>query len=146
MVTITKQLGVAMSQQVERVNNNPDVLRDLLQEARDTIANLRQLLHQKDARIADLSAQIRLAQITAPRMTDEPVTDVVTGMQTYNGRPVITPAEAAQRTWLSRSTVNRYINSGHWEAVQIKGSNRWVIYADQPLGKKATKKSRQNTK
>lgn len=143
MVTITKQLGRVMAAQVDRANADPDKLQEHLQEARATIARLQQLLHQKDATIADLYAQMSMNQITAP---DEPRTDAITGMQTYNGRPVITPAEAAQRTWLSRSTVNRYINNGHWEAVQLKNSNRWMVYADQPLGKKPTKKSRKTTK
>lgn len=61
--------------------------------------------------------------------------------QMYNNRPVLTATEAAQRASVSIATVNRYCQSGHWQAVQYDNLH-WFIYADQSL----TKKTRRNKK
>lgn len=58
--------------------------------------------------------------------------------QMYNNRPVISAAEAAQRADVSIATVNRYCQSGHWQAAQPDGLH-WVVYSDQSLSKKSRK-------
>lgn len=51
------------------------------------------------------------------------------------GRPTYTAAEAAKAAGVSVSTVSRYCTSGHWQAKQ-QANGHWLIYSDQPLGKK----------
>lgn len=111
-MVFTKQMGSAMAAAVTRANNDPDYLRQ---------------------RIADQDAEIeRLKQIIRdlkPQRIEQPKDD----RQFYNGRPVITPTEAAQQCRVSKSTVSRYLESGHWEGVQIGSSNRWLVYTDRGL-------------
>lgn len=129
MVTITRPVARAMSAQLNRVNNDPDTLRERIGELEDQIALLREMNKQKDRRIFDLEDQLTAAESGA-RL------DVSSAPQTYQGRPVLTPTQAAARAWISRSSVNRYLTSGYWAGVQLPGSNRWLVYADQPLSKK----------
>lgn len=66
---------------------------------------------------------------------------------TYNNRPVISPAEAASRLNVHPSTIYRYCENGHWQAVHLE-NNRWLIYDDQPLTPRprGRKKGQKNAK
>lgn len=118
MVAMNPRIGRAMSEQLERVNHTPERLQE----------RIRELEKQNDL----LRARLRLYEQRDGSTVDAP--------QMFNGRPVITPNDAASRTWTSRSTVNRYLTSGYWQGVQVSGSNRWWVYADQPLTKKQGRK------
>lgn len=126
---ITRQIGRAMSTQLHRVNNDPETLRERIAELTDQVELLREMNKTKDRRIFDLEDQLAAAESGTHL-------DVSSAPQTYQGRPVLTPNQAASRAWVSRATVNRYLTGGYWQGVQLPGSNRWLVYADQPLTKK----------
>lgn len=126
---ISRDIGRAMSTQLERVNHTPERLLERIAQLEDQLDLLRGMLRVKESENTDLRA------VLESRGSDRPAAP-----QLFNGRPVITPNEAAARTWTSRSTVNRYLTSGYWQGIQVPGSNRWWVYADQPLVKKHGRK------
>lgn len=115
---ITPSMGRAMAAQLDRVNelDNPVVVR------------LR-------AELADARAEIKHLRERLAAFEDSGAT-AAGGPLTVHGRPAITVAAAARITGLSIATICRYCADGHWQAVQPAGTNRWLIYADQPLSKK----------
>jgi hypothetical protein len=103
--------------QLDRVNSQPSALQDY----RDRIAELEHLLAVERARSAKFAALLNER------------TPSHTGPMQFNGRPVLTPAQVARQQRCSVSTVIRYVQQGRWEADTVPGSNRWLIYADQPF-------------
>lgn len=62
--------------------------------------------------------------------------------QMYNGVPVITPKDVAQRTGKDQSTIIRWCQRGHLKAWQPGTSNRWLIASDQSFSPPRKGKSR----
>jgi hypothetical protein len=119
---LNKAVTGAMSRQLERVNGKGQGMHE---NAR--VAQLQSLLQSRDEQLS--AAFEEIDRLIADRA------DCFKGLR-WNGRPVISPEEATVRVGLSIATVNRYCNSGHWAAIQQSGSNRWLIFADQPLNPK----------
>lgn len=109
----TKEMGRAMSLMVERHNTDPEHLQRRIAELEAENDRLRKLLRESKNQISE-----------SPYTGDK---------QLYDGRPVITPSEASRMTRVSKSTVCRYIQSGHWDGVQLPGTNRWLVFTDRGL-------------
>lgn len=110
-----------MATAVERHNNNPDYLRQRIADLEAENERLRSLLREQ-----------KVQRIEQPKAEN----------QMYNGRPVITPTEAARQYRISKSTVSRYLESGHWEGIQLPGTNRWLVFTDKGLPIKTRGKKR----
>lgn len=119
MAYFTEDMGRALATQVRRVNNDPERLRE---------------------RIAELEAQVerQRAIIASYRREREPEAPPVGSM--YNGRPIITALEAAQWKGVSKATVCRYLQTGHWQGVRVDNTGRWAVFTDQPLPVKSRRK------
>ncbi len=130
----TAKVAHAMALQVDRVNARrmalpeSDMLEKMI-DLEDEVARLRK-------RIAELELLLEAY-------------DVTTGTQdaqrgpSYDQRPTITAVEAAQRAGVSLATVTRYVKGGWWDGIPPRrGHNRLLVYSDQPLTSKATKKRR----
>jgi excisionase family DNA binding protein len=126
-----RAIGRARVSQIDRVNSTDD---SRVQELRSQIADLQRLLDSEREQNRRLQAQ--LDGITGPSRGG----NSRSATMLHNGRPVITPMQAAAQLGVSLSTVIRYLNEGRWEAAQIAGSNRWLVYADQTLARKDRKK------
>lgn len=127
---MTKQIGKAMLAQVERVNDSPERLREIIAEQSDEIERLKAAL----AAAHDIIDQVAPDAIRRPKAAGVSQTRASLEAATLNGRPVISVAEAGKRARVNYFTAVRYLQSGWWRGELI--SNRWMVYADQPLTKK----------
>lgn len=133
MTALPSPVTRAMAMQLDRVNSarKPHSLGE---------ADLLDQLAERDAEIARL--QKRLGEMELLLAAYE----VTTGVEpprgpSYGQRPTITAVEAAQRAGVSLASVTRYVQSGHWEGIPPRrGHNRLLVYSDQPLTSKATRK------
>lgn len=112
-MVMSKQIGKAMVASVTRANNDPDYLHRRVAELEAENERLRQIIRES-----------KVQRIDVPYSGDK---------QLYDGRPVITPSQAAQQCRVSKSTVSRYLESGHWEGTQVAGTNRWWVFTDKGL-------------
>ena len=57
---------------------------------------------------------------------------------TFNGRAVVSVADAASARGVSVATVYRYLETDHWQGASkwIDKKRRWWVYADQPFTRK----------
>ncbi len=127
---ITKQIGEAMLAQVERVNDSPDRLREVIAEQADQIERLKAAL----AAAHDILDQVAPDAIRRPKAAGPSSLSNSLEATTHNGKPVISVAESARRARVNYFTAVRYLQSGWWRGELV--SNRWMVYADQPLTKK----------
>jgi hypothetical protein len=135
---ISSPIGRAMAIAVTRHNTNPSHLSERLADAEATIVELRALLRQRDATISTLHDQ--LSQIHADVLPPLHANGEGAGGgdlpgHAIDGRPVLTITEAAKAAGVSYISAWRYVDSGHWSARQ--DGSRWLVYADQPLSRKA---------
>lgn len=118
-MVISRQVGLAMAEQVERVNDRrtpQERLRDAQQEIRD--------LKQKLEISIEQAKQWRLRAEAA-----EGQPTVIRGIVGAQGS-LTTPAKFAAHHRTSVSTVNRALNAG--EVIGIRQPNdRWLVYEDQ---------------
>ena len=114
-----------MSAQLDRVNDAS--ARRQLELLQSEVEQLRRSVQLFAAENARLRARIDEHSAGAPD---------VHGVIVIDGRPCITPQAAARQVGVSVPTVNRYLQSGYWQGVQQRGSNRWYVFADQPLSRK----------
>lgn len=153
-MTINRQIARAMAEQLDRVNERDDErtprpmppeahqLRPVTVEAPSRYGNVPP--RADDARkIAALEATIKAQaeKIIALRRQVEELREQLalredaktdSSVIWLGSRPAITPREAARRVGRSVAQVNRYCNSGHWDATQ-DATNHWLIYVDKPL-------------
>lgn len=130
MTALPAPVTRAMSIQLDRVNTRKAHSlgeADLL----DEIACLQDELARKDRRIAELERLLAAYDVT----------EAAHPGPSYGQRPTITAHEAAQRAGVSLATVTRYVASGFWEGIPPRrGHNRLLVYSDQPLTSKATRR------
>lgn len=107
-------------------------------------ADLLDQLAEADATIARLQARINeLELLLAAYDVTVAAPDAARG-PSYGQRPTITAVEAAQRAGVSLATVTRYVQSGFWDGIPPRrGHNRLLVYSDQPLTSKATRRRNQ---
>ncbi len=127
---ITKQIANAMLAQVERVNDSPERLREIIAEQDDQIEKLKAAL----AAAHDILDQVAPDAIRRPKAAGASRTRDILEATTHNGKPVLSVAEAADRARVNYFTAVRYLQSGWWRGELVR--NRWMVYADQPLTKK----------
>lgn len=123
----------ARLEQIIRVNGNVSHAQRVsdLEAENARLENLlcvaQEKLTKQEAIIAALQQRLADLEQSAPGQT--PVPD-----RRYHGRPWITPKEAASQAHLKHvQDVYRYLKSGWWQGEQMPGTNRWVVFADQPL-------------
>lgn len=122
MISISKEQGRAMAEQVSRVNSRKPVFEEMAE------------LHQQVERLTNLLQDARAKQREAEQVAEGYRTMLAgQGRHLVNGRPVLTVQEAAARAGVSIYTVYRYLKSGHWLGTDTPTC---CVYADQPLSKK----------
>lgn len=130
----TRQVAHAMALQLDRVNAARAAHAPPDQASRDRIDALEAENARLCARIAEL--ELLLEAYGAIDSTAE-----ATRGPSYGQRPTITAVEAAQRAGVSLATVTRYVQSSYWEGIPPRrGHNRLLVYSDQPLTSKSTKR------
>lgn len=128
---ITAPLAKAMVTQLDRVNRKEHSLgeADLLDEI--------DALQADNARLQKRIGELELLLAAYDVIDNAPETPG----PAYGQRPTITANEAAQRAGVSLATVTRYVQGGWWEGIPPRrGHNRLLVYSDQPLMSKGTKK------
>ena len=130
---MTRQVGRALAAQLDRVNQNPDRLRE-------RIAELEQANEMLVAKVARLTAALEAHQTIIDDLVEGKPAQPPPG-DTYNGRPVLSISEAAERVGLSYWTAFGYVQTQYWEAHQ-KANKEWVVFADRPLNRKRSKRRR----
>lgn len=120
----------AMATQLDRVNGQNARIRiaELEQEiehVRDLLRLARERLKEKDAEIEALKDAIAPIQQSLP---GSPESTLV-----YQGRAATTPQKAAEWHGVHVCTIIRRLQSGKIAGEQLPGSNRWIVYLDQPM-------------
>lgn len=125
---MTPKIGRAMAAAVVRVNESPERLKERLDEANNTIDNLR-------AQIRELKRELSAYRLNSDEYTGGrslAPSETITG-EAINGRPVFSIEAAAKAAGMKYHTAYRRVTSGKWEAVQRAGI--WRVFADQALTK-----------
>lgn len=134
---ISPKVGRAMAIQIDRVNSARKAHSLRESDLLDDVARLEAELARKDQRIKELELLLAAYDVTGS-------TGETQRGPSYGQRPTITAVEAAQRAGVSLATVTRYVQSGYWEGIPPRrGHNRLLVYSDQPLTSKATRRRNQ---
>lgn len=120
-MVITKQIGRAMSAQLDRVNSQ-----NILQRLTDLEEENRALREELKA----LRAARELPAMPAAERTTATL---------HNGRPVLTWAQLEKKMPYSYHQIRRYTLAG-WEHTIINGT--YFVYVDQPLNAITKQKAR----
>lgn len=127
------QIAHAMAAQLDRVNGGGTQAQRLASLEAEN-AKLRMLLEKARQRIVTLEAQTTPddEQPALPGSEDQPPPTLA-----YKGRPATTIQRAAQHYGVHASTIYRRLLPGSRNRLageQLPGSNRWIVYLDQPFG------------
>lgn len=128
------KIGRARVTQIDRVNGGTKPQNSSISALQEQIKRLQDLLHEERKKSAqkDIEIESYKERLAAHDLSD------FSGATIYMGRPVITPAQAADRAGTTIYTVSRYLNSNYWQGAQL-ANGRWFVFADQPLHVKRRK-------
>ena len=123
----------AMATQVDRANGQSNT-EQRIAELEQANARLQHRLDLAQQRVRALEAQLATHRPAADPAPTTPLDGSPNATLTYKDRPATTPQRVAAHYDVHVSTITRRLNAGKLAGEQLPGSNRWVVYLDQPIG------------
>lgn len=126
---LDRKIAAARVTQIDRVNNDPERLKERVDELTRQNEHLLEQLRAARRRIAELNE--RVDDLAGAGAADAAVDTP--------GRPTLNAREAAYRKHVGYHTVCRYLRQGHWQGYK-DDFGHWHVYADQPMTIKTRKR------
>lgn len=123
----------AMATQVDRVNGQSNTAQRIA-ELEQANARLQHRLTLAQQRVRALEAQLAAEQPVAEAGDGDALDSTLRATLTYKGRPATTPQRVAAHYGVHPSSITRRLNARKLDGEQLPGSNRWIVYLDQPIG------------
>lgn len=125
--------------EIEDKQREIERLESLLKIAREKVQKLEG--EKEILRLQLESASHIKQQLTASRPLALPGLPAPASTLNYKARPASTPKQIAARYGVHISTVIRRLQKGKLAGEQLPGSNRWIVYTDQPISFDKERKS-----